>query len=107
VLLMKLPVVVQIIAAPTACAEGIVDTWRKMAAWAAGQLVAKYGESVRVDYYDLFEPGCPPLPPEAKLPLVLVNDEVLSNGEKISIPAIRKRVESLGIQPGGHREAAC
>lgn len=97
VIRMKSLAVVQIVGAPTACVSGIQDTWRQTAAWVAGQLAAKYGESVQVDYYDLFDPGCPPLPPEAKLPLVLVNGEVLSSGEKISIPAIRKRVEALGI----------
>jgi disulfide oxidoreductase YuzD len=98
VMWMKSLAVVQIVSAPTACAEGITDSWRKTAAWVSGQLAAKYGESVQVDYYDLFDPGCPRLPPETKLPLVLVNGEVLSSGEKISIPSIRKRVESLGIQ---------
>lgn len=103
---METPVVVQIVAAPIACAEGFVDTWRKVAVWAAGQLAAQYGEAVCVEYYDLFDPACPSLPAGAKLPVVLVNGEVVSVGEKISIPAIRKRVESLGIRPLGDREPA-
>jgi hypothetical protein len=47
---------------------------------------------------DLFDPACPPLPPDAQLPLVLVNAEVLSSGGKISVPAIRKRLEAFGLK---------
>ncbi len=50
----------------------------------------------------LFDPACPPLPPGAQLPLVFVNGEVLSNGGKISAPAIRRRLEALGLHPDGH-----
>ena len=99
---MSAPALVQIVGAPVACAEGLKDTWREVAAWAAEQLTNRFGEAVRVDYFDLFDPTCPPLRPGAQLPLVLVNGEVLSSGGKISVPAIRKRVEALGIVPDGH-----
>ncbi len=99
---MTMPIVVHIIGAPVACAEGMKDTWREVAAWAAGQLAARFSGSVRVDYFDLFDPACPPLPPGAQLPLVLVNGEVLSGGGKISVPAIRRRLEALGLRPDGH-----
>lgn len=92
---MDVPVSVQIIGAPFACKEGVKDTWREVAEWAAGQLKTRFGESVQVKYYDLFDPDCPPIPPDAQLPLVLVNAVVLSSGEKISVPAIRKRIETL------------
>jgi len=36
------------------------------------------------------------------LPLVLVNGEVLSSGGKISVPAIRKRIEALGLTSDAH-----
>jgi hypothetical protein len=94
---MNAPIVVQIVGAPVACTEGVKDTWREIAAWAAGQLRQHFGDAVRVDYYDLFDPGCPALPIGAQLPLVLVNGEVLSRGGKIAIPAIRRRVEALGV----------
>jgi hypothetical protein len=87
----------QIIGAPIACKEGVKDSWREVAEWAAEQLKARFGESVQVQYYDLFDANCPPIPTDAQLPLVLVNAEVLSSGGKISIPAIRKRIEMLGI----------
>ena len=92
---MSVPVVVQIIGAPIACTDGVKDSWREVADWAAGQLKARYGEQVQVQYFDLFDPGYPPMPPGSQLPLVLVNGEVLSSGGKISIPAIRKRIEAV------------
>jgi disulfide oxidoreductase YuzD len=98
---MNAPVVVQIVGAPVACAAGVKDTWREIAVWAAGQLRGYFGDSVRVDYYDLFDPACPVLPMGAQLPLVLINDEVISSGGKIAIPAIRRRVEALGISTSG------
>ncbi len=89
--------VVQIIGAPIACKEGVKDTWREVASWAAGQLHARFGDQVCVQYFDLFDPGVPPMPANAQLPVVLVNGEVVSTGGKISVPAIRKRLESLYI----------
>jgi hypothetical protein len=90
-------VLVHIIGAPTACKEGVKDSWREVAAWSAGQLKARFGEAVQVKYFDLFDADCPPVPAGAQLPLVLVNGELLSSGGKISVPAIRKRIEALDI----------
>ncbi len=101
-LLVSSPVVVRIVAAPVACSGGLRDYWREVAAWASGQLVRYFGQAVRVEYFDLFDPACPPLPPGAQLPLVLVNGEVLSSGGKISVPVIRRRLEALGLTPKGH-----
>lgn len=89
--------VVEIIGSPVACAEGVTETWRDLAAWVAHQLDRRYGRSVDVVYYDLFDANCPPMPEGAQLPLVLVNGEVLSSGGKLSVPAIRKRLETLGV----------
>jgi hypothetical protein len=88
-------VVVTIVGAPIACKDGVKDTWREVAAWAAGQLDARFGNTVQVKYYDLFDLDCPPMPPEAQLPLVLVNGELLNSGGKISVPAIRRKIEEL------------
>lgn len=87
--------VVQIIGAPIFCKEGVKDSWRQVADWAAGQLKARFGEAVSVQYFDLIDSACPPIPPGAQLPLVLVNGEVLSSGGKISVPAIRKRIQAI------------
>jgi hypothetical protein len=94
--------VVQIIGAPLACAEGVKDTWREVSKYTADQLIARFGESVRVRYFDLFDPDCPTLPDGAQLPLVLIEGEVLSTGGKVSVPAIRKRLEALGCGRDDH-----
>jgi disulfide oxidoreductase YuzD len=92
-------VIVQIIGAPIACKDGVKDTWRQVADWAARQIKARYGDMVRVEYFDLFDPGCPTLPEGALLPLVLVNSRVISSGGKISMPVIRKSLEESGAYP--------
>jgi hypothetical protein len=51
-----------------------------------------------VVYYDLFDPECPALPDDAQLPHVRINQEVVINGGKISLPAIRKRLIELGVE---------
>lgn len=96
------PILVHIIGAPVACAEGVKETWRDVAKHTADQLSARFGEAVRVQYFDLFDPTCPALPAGAQLPLVMIDGGVLSSGGKISVPAIRKRIEALGISPNGH-----
>lgn len=88
-------IIVQIIGAPIACKDGVKDSWREVAAWAGGQLKTHFGESVQVKYYDLFDTDCPPMPNDSLLPLVLINNEVLSSGGKISVPAIRRKIESI------------
>jgi hypothetical protein len=92
------PIVVQIVGAPIACAEGVKDGWRHMARWAAGQLHNRFGDAVRVEYYDLFDPDCPQIPPDAQLPLVLVEGEVIDSGGKLPMPAIRRRLETILIK---------
>jgi hypothetical protein len=86
---------IQIVAAPVACEDGVKDSWRDTAKWAEGQLKARFGEGVKVHYYDLFDADCPSMPPDAQLPLVLIEGEVVISGGKISIPIIRRRVEEL------------
>lgn len=88
-------ILVQIVGAQVACAEGMKDTWREVSIWAAGQLRAHFGDAVQVKYYDLFDADCPPMPANAKLPLVMVDSEVISNGMKISMPVIRRKIESI------------
>ena len=92
---MSKSVLVQIIGAPIACRDGVNDSWRQIAGWVAGQLRIHFGDEVSVQYFDLLDFTCPPLPPDAQLPLVLVNGEVLSSGGKISVPLIRKHVDRL------------
>jgi hypothetical protein len=96
---MSEPVFIQIIGAPIACSEGFKDAWRETAEWLAGNLKGWYGKAVWVQYYDLFEPDCPPLPPDSQLPVVLVNGDLLSSGQKLSVPAVRRHLDELGVRP--------
>jgi hypothetical protein len=90
---------VAIVGAPTACADGVKDTWRELAGWFAEQLHARYGDQVRVTYFDLFDPACPPLPPDGQLPLVTIDGETVISGGKLAMPVIRQRLETLGVKP--------
>ena len=94
---MNSPFVVKIIGAPIACKDGIKETWREVADWASVQLHSRYGEKVSVRYYDLFDPDCPTLLPDSQLPVVFVNEMMVSSGGKISIPLIRKKIEELVV----------
>lgn len=92
---MSQPVLVQIIGAPIACADGVKDSWREVTGWAEGQLKSRFGDAVQVKYYDLFDADCPYLPANAQLPVVMVEGKVLSLGGKISVPLIRRKIESI------------
>jgi hypothetical protein len=89
---------VQIIAVPVACTEGVKNTWRDVAEWANIQLRSRFGDTVSTEYFDLFDQGCPAIPPDAQLPMVLVDGQLLSSGGKISIPAIRKKLTELSSE---------
>ena len=88
-------IIVNIIGSLIACEDGGKDTWRRIALWADNQLKNRFGSQVEVKYFDLFDPDCPALPENAQLPVVLVNDILVSNGGKISIPVIRQQIEDL------------
>ena len=88
-------VLVQIVGAPVACAEGTKESWRDVSNWVSGQLRARFGDRVRVNYYNLFDVDCPPMPAEAQLPLALIEGEVVSSGGKISVSLLRKKLEAL------------
>ena len=89
---------VTIIGVLVACKDGVKDSWREVAGWVAGQLKVRFGEAVEVRYYNLFDAGCPSIPPGAQLPLVLANGEVISSGGKVSVPSIRKYLEASGVK---------
>ncbi len=90
---------IQIVGAPVACAEGVKQTWRDLGLYLADRLREQYGSVIEVGYYDLFDPSCPTIPPDAQLPLVLVNGDVLTSGGKLSMPAIRRHLEAAGVMP--------
>jgi hypothetical protein len=88
-------VFVKIIGAPVACKDGIKESWREVTEWAARQLRAQFGDLVNVRYYDLFDPDCPTFPPDSQLPVVFIDDLLISSGGKISIPVIRRKIEAI------------
>lgn len=101
-----LPVRVRIVGVLGACAKGISEPWREIAQWAAKQLAARFGDQVVVEYYDLFSAEMDRFPAALALvqqsdlgmPLVFVGDRLLSAGGKVSVPAIRQAIASLGLQ---------
>ena len=92
---MSKPVLVQIVGAPIACEEGTKDSWREASVWATGQLKRQFGDDVQVKYYDLFDADCPPIPTGSRLPFVLVDNEAVISGGKISIPIIRSKINAM------------
>jgi hypothetical protein len=93
--MMNKPIEVKIIGSPVACTEGVKELWRDVAAWAGTQLQARFGDQVITRYFDLFDPDCPPFPADSQLPVVFVDEKLVSSGGKISIPLIRKEIETL------------
>lgn len=93
------PIRVTIVGTPVACGGEVKDTWRQLSRCIAGQLQVRYGDAVQLEYRDLLDPDCPRIPDGAHLPLVLVNEAVLSSGGKLSAPRIRQAVEALGASP--------
>lgn len=74
-LLMEAPVVVCIVGTPFACADGVKDGWRQVAAWTAKRLENRFGAGAKVD------------------------GKILISGGKISVSTIKKRLEDLGFHP--------
>ncbi|HUV16582.1 MAG TPA: hypothetical protein VMW28_08490 [Pelolinea sp.] len=88
---------IQITGSLIACSEGVRDDWRNITNWLKGKLKILYGDQVEVEYFDLFDNNRPELPKDAKLPVILINNEVISMGEKISIPLIKTKLKTLGL----------
>jgi len=96
------PLVVRIFGVPMACSKGVVDAWRNIANQARGQLAARFGDRVTVEYYDLMSPEMDRFPEVldkvaegAEVPLVFIGKELFSSGGKVSVPAIARRVGAL------------
>lgn len=98
---------VRIFGVSTACATGVTDAWREAAGWARQQLTTRFGQQVSVEYYDLFSPEMDRFPEvmalvstgQGQVPLVFVDEELLSSGGKVSVPDIRRHLEAAGLQP--------
>lgn len=68
--------------------DGALTFFREVVAPRVRAAAQKHGLAL-----DLFDADCPSIPAGAQLPLALVNGEVVSSGGKISVPAIRRKVE--------------
>jgi len=103
---MENPIPVRIFGVRVACGDGSTDTWRQITDWTRRQLVRRFNERVTVAYYDLFSPEIDRFPEvlalvrdgRGQVPLVYVGDELLSWGGKVSVPAIRRRIEEMVVQ---------
>ena len=100
-------VTVEIVGVPVACGDGVKDTWREIAAWVSWELDRAFGDAVRVQYHDFFEAGCPALPANARLPVVLIDGEAITAGAKISLPAIRRALLDRGLLADRERSVSC
>lgn len=91
-------IAIQMIGAPIGvCGGGIEDAWRSTARLVARQIERYFGDQVSIEYFDLLDPNCPQIPPDGRLPLVLVNGRVLTSGDKFSTPALRRHLEEMGV----------
>ncbi len=102
----EIPMVVRVFGVPTADPCGAREGGRAATEWVARSLANYFGDQVRVEYIDLFAEEADQYPAvmalvssgSAKLPLVFVGDKLLTSGDKISSPAIRRCLEALGIR---------
>ncbi|MFB0546306.1 MAG: hypothetical protein ACETWB_05300 [Anaerolineae bacterium] len=100
------PVIVRIFGMPTASDCGPADAWREITDLVRQTLVGRFGGQVVVEYHDLFSPEMAEFPEilelvkreEGHLPLVRVDDRLLSSGGKVSIPQIRRYLEAKGAK---------
>ena len=98
-------VLVRVFGVPTADACGSREGWRAATDWVARSLASHFGDQVKVEYIDLFSDQADQYPVATELvasgkaspPLVFVGDELLMSGGKISGPAIRRRLEAIGL----------
>jgi|GEM_PF-699663 hypothetical protein len=105
----KVIVTVRVFGVRTANNCGPQDGWRDATRWVARSLKTRFGDRVRVEYFDLFLDGLEAFPKvmelvargEANPPIVFIGDdhghlgELFSSGRKISGPEIRKRLEMV------------
>jgi disulfide oxidoreductase YuzD len=96
-------ITIRIFGAPTACSGGVSDGWRSAALAIGDRLIQWFGDRVRFEYVDLLQPEMDRFPKVAErissetlqLPLVMIDDELFSAGEKLNGPGLRRRVEAV------------
>jgi len=86
---------IQIVGTLVVCQKGLKDSWREAANFIKNGLEARFEGKVNIQYFDLFDKDCPAIPADAKIPVVLIQDKVFSNGEKLSMPRMRTYLETI------------
>ncbi|MCM8823379.1 MAG: hypothetical protein NC822_01740 [Candidatus Omnitrophica bacterium] len=81
-------------------------TWQAAANLAKKLLTLKFGEQVDVEYIDFLPPKWKEFPKiinlinkgQIKIPIVMVNDEIISSGGKINVSQIEKHLLNTGLK---------
>lgn len=100
------PAMVRIFTAPeTSC--GTEMTWATATAFMRERLHRQFGEGVAVEYIGLFSQRSFEFPTVleavrggAHLPIILVGDQIISHGEKLSESRISRAIEALRASAG-------
>jgi len=96
---------VKIFGVPVAgCKSG--KSWQDAAAFAKNLLTLKFGNQVEVEYIEFLPPKWKEFPKiidlinkgKAKIPIIVVNDEVLSTGGKVNISQIERYLINIGLK---------
>lgn len=100
-----LPAVVRVFGIPAAPGCPSDQTWEAVTRRVGALLAARFGPQVQAEYVDLFGPAMRRFPDIVALvaggtvspPVVTVNGTVVPAAGKVSVPAIRRALEALGI----------
>jgi disulfide oxidoreductase YuzD len=101
----KIKATVKIFGVPVAgCKPG--KTWQDTANFAKNWLSSRFGEQVKVEYIEFLPPKWKEFPQiidlinkgKAKIPIIVVNDEVLSTGGKVNISQIERHLLDIGLK---------
>jgi disulfide oxidoreductase YuzD len=96
---------VRIFGIPVAgCKPG--KTWRDAANLAKNWLILRFGSKVEIEYIEFLPPRWKDFPKvieminkgKAKIPIIMVNDEVISTGSKVNISQIEKYLLNMGVR---------
>lgn len=96
---------VKIFGVPVAgCKPG--KTWQDAANFAKKLLTLKFGEHVDVEYIEFLPPKWKQFPEiidlinkaKAKIPIVMVNGEIVSYGGKVNVSQIEKYLLNIGVK---------
>ena len=100
------PVSVRIVTAPDASCGGA--TWSDAVAMIRGRLASRFGEAVTVEHVLAFSPRffemtnvTAAIEAGAELPIVLVGEDVVSRGGKLSEPRIAEALRAANVATEG------